>query len=93
MVFELDYRPYTWKSAEETSVYYALVAEQADVVIGTREEYDMLENKTDGKNEETVDYLFKHSPDLLVIKHGVEGSYAYTKSGEILKDRYIRQKY
>ena len=36
VVFELDYRPYTWTSAEETSVYYTLVAEQSDIVIGTR---------------------------------------------------------
>lgn len=85
VIFELDYRPYTWKSVEETAVYYALVAEQSDVVIGTREEYDMLENKTNGQNPETVNYLFKHSPNLLVIKHGVDGSYAYTKSGEIFK--------
>jgi 5-dehydro-2-deoxygluconokinase len=92
VIFELDYRPYTWKSVEETAVYYALVAEQSDVVIGTREEYDMLENKTNGQNTETVDYLFKHSPELLVIKHGVDGSYAYTKSGEIFKGQAYKTK-
>ncbi|MGO3196139.1 5-dehydro-2-deoxygluconokinase [Vagococcus salmoninarum] len=81
IVFELDYRPYTWKNSEETSIYYALVAEQADVVIGTRDEYDMLENLTGGNNETTVDYLFSYRPELLVIKHGVQGSYAYTKAG------------
>ncbi|PLR76692.1 5-dehydro-2-deoxygluconokinase [Bacillus sp. V3-13] len=85
VVFELDYRPYSWNSAEETAVYYSLVAEQADVVIGTRDEYDVLENIKEGNNEETVSYLFKHSPELLVIKHGVEGSYAYTKSGQTFK--------
>jgi 5-dehydro-2-deoxygluconokinase len=86
VIFELDYRPYSWENAEETAVYYSLVAEQADVVIGTREEYDALENRTtEGKNEDTVNYLFKHSPDLIVIKHGVEGSYAYTKSGETFR--------
>lgn len=85
VVFELDYRPYTWQSPEETAVYYALIAEQADIVIGTRDEFDMLENKVGGKNEETIAYLFKHSPNLIVIKHGVEGSYAYTKAGEVYK--------
>ncbi|WP_026691967.1 5-dehydro-2-deoxygluconokinase [Peribacillus kribbensis] len=81
VVFELDYRPYSWESVEETSVYYQLLAEQSDVVIGTRDEYDVLENKHLGSNAVTIDYLFKHTPDLIVIKHGVEGSYAYTKSG------------
>ncbi|MBU8879274.1 5-dehydro-2-deoxygluconokinase [Bacillus sp. FJAT-29790] len=87
VVFELDYRPYTWKSAEETAVYYSIVAELADVVIGTRDEFDVLENKSAGRNEDTINSLFKHSPDLIVIKHGVEGSFAYTKSGEIFKGR------
>ena len=61
------------------AIYYSLIAEQSDVVIGTREEYDMMENVENGKNEVTVQNLFKHSPELLVIKHGVDGSYAYTK--------------
>lgn len=85
VVFELDYRPYTWKNAEETSIYYALVAEQSDIVIGTREEFDMLEGIESGDNAVTVDYLFSHCPELIVIKHGVKGSYAYTKEGDIFR--------
>ena len=52
-------------------------------MIGTRDEYDVMENNKEGTNEETIKYLFKHSADLVVIKHGVEGSKAYTKSGEV----------
>ncbi|MFC7392750.1 5-dehydro-2-deoxygluconokinase [Scopulibacillus cellulosilyticus] len=92
VIFELDYRPYSWASADETAVYYSLVAELADVVIGTRDEYDVMENRTDGKNEETINYLFNHSPELIVIKHGVEGSYAYTKSGETFKGQAYKTK-
>lgn len=82
VVFELDYRPYTWVSAEEVAVYYTLMARQSDVVIGTRDEYDMLENQAGYQNQQTVQALFHYSPELIVIKHGVEGSFAYTKSGE-----------
>lgn len=82
IVFELDYRPYTWKTTEETAVYYQLVAEQANIVIGTRDEFDMLENHVGGENAATVTALFGHTPELIVIKHGVEGSYAYTKSAK-----------
>ncbi|MBC2036325.1 5-dehydro-2-deoxygluconokinase [Listeria booriae] len=87
IVFELDYRPYTWKSTEETAVYYRLVAEQANIVIGTRDEFDMLENQVGGENDATVVALFAHTPDLIVIKHGVEGSYAYAKSGEVFRGK------
>ena len=85
VVFELDYRGYTWASPEETSVYYSLVAEQADVVVGTRDEFDVMENVAVGSNSETINHLFKYSPELVVIKHGVEGSYAYSKSGETFR--------
>lgn len=43
IVFDLDYRPYTWTSAEETAVYYNLAAEKCDIILGTREEFDMME--------------------------------------------------
>jgi len=85
VVFELDYREYTWKSQEETAVYYTMVAEQSDIVIGTRDEFDVMENVKKGTNETTVTALFKHYPELIVIKHGKEGSYAYVKTGEIFK--------
>lgn len=92
VVFELDYRPYTWNSIEETSVYYSLVAEQSDILIGTRDEYNVMENNAKGTNEETVRYLFKHSADLVVIKHGVEGSCAYAKSGAIFTAKSYKTK-
>ncbi|MDQ0856576.1 5-dehydro-2-deoxygluconokinase [Bacillus sp. V2I10] len=85
IVFELDYRPYTWQSPEQTAVYYSLVAEQSDIVIGTRDEFDVMENIQGGDNVETIRHLFEHSADLVVIKHGVEGSYAYAKTGEVFR--------
>lgn len=91
ILFELDYRPPTWKSEAETSIYYALLAEMADVVIGTRDEFDKLENKK-GENKHTVAYLFQYQPKLIVIKHGVEGSYAYTKDGKIFKGNTYKSK-
>ena len=89
VAFELDYRPYTWKNPEETSVYYTIVAQQADIVIGTRDEFDSLENFQNNDNDATTTALFAHRPELIVIKHGVEGSYAYTKSG----DTYVGKAY
>lgn len=93
VIFELDYRPYTWQSPDEVSVYYSLVAEQSDIVIGTREEFDMMENLDhEGDNEKTIKELFKSTPELVVIKHGVDGSYAYTKSGETYRGKAYKTK-
>lgn len=87
VVFELDYRPYTWKTTEETAIYYTHVAEQVDVVMGTRDEFDIMENVINGRNEVTTNYLFQFNPSIIVIKHGVEGSFAYTKSGDFYKGK------
>ncbi|MFY2153003.1 5-dehydro-2-deoxygluconokinase [Mammaliicoccus sciuri] len=81
VVFELDYRPYSWANEEETSLYYKLVAEQSDVVIGTRDEFDMIESFKPLSDEEIASKLFDYSPNLVVIKHGVQGSNAFDKEG------------
>lgn len=83
--FDIDYRPYTWKNVEETAIYFSLAAEKCDVIIGTREEFDMLEMISNPGNQDdnvTAQKWFDHHAKLVVIKHGKEGSYAYTKEGE-----------
>ena len=41
IIFDIDYREYTWKSKDEIAVYYSLVAQNADVIMGSREEFDL----------------------------------------------------
>ncbi|MFB4212713.1 5-dehydro-2-deoxygluconokinase [Shouchella sp. JSM 1781072] len=85
IVFELDHRPYTWQSAEETSVYYKWAAEQANIVIGTRDEYNILENHEGNNDEQTAESLLAYRAELVVIKHGVDGSVAFEKNGAITR--------
>ncbi|WP_105619268.1 5-dehydro-2-deoxygluconokinase [Vallitalea okinawensis] len=83
--FDIDYRPYTWKSVEETAIYYSLAAEKCDVIIGTREEFDMLEMISNPGNKDdavTAKKWFDYNAKLVVIKHGKDGSFAYTKEGD-----------
>ena len=85
--FDIDYRPYTWRSVEETAIYFSLAAEKSDVIIGTREEFDMLEmisNPGNSDDHVTAKKWFDHNAKIVVIKHGKEGSYAYTKEGEVV---------
>ncbi|RAK16871.1 5-dehydro-2-deoxygluconokinase [Anoxybacillus vitaminiphilus] len=85
--FDLDYRPYTWNSREETAIYYHLAAEKCDVIIGTREEFDIMEQFEDhrGDDEKTAKKWFDYQAKIIVIKHGKDGSIAYTKEGEVFK--------
>ena len=34
---------YTWKNKDEISVYYSMVARNADIILGSREEFDLTE--------------------------------------------------
>lgn len=54
IAFDLDYRPYTWKSPQETAIYYNLAAETCDIILGTREEFDMMEQFGATRNEATA---------------------------------------
>ncbi len=84
VIFDIDYRPYTWKSKDEISVYYSMVAENSDIILGSREEYDLTEAimgvcKTD---EESAKRWHSHGAKIVIIKHGKEGSTAYTNDGK-----------
>ena len=85
IAFDLDYRPYTWTSPEETAIYYNLAAEKCDILLGTREEFDLMErfeHNPERSDQVTASKWFRHSAKIVVIKHGKAGSIAYTRDGE-----------
>lgn len=84
VVFDIDYRAYNWKNADEISIYYSYVARLADIIMGSREEFDLTEalicpGMTD---EQSAAYWQKRNAKIVVIKHGMEGSTAYCNDGE-----------
>src|SRR5699024_12057838 len=60
--------------------------------IGTRDEYDMIQRYQNIADEEISDSLFQYQSELVVIKHGVQGSKAYTKSGEYYEGKAFKAK-
>lgn len=93
--FDLDYRPYTWQTEQETAIYYNLAAEKSDVIIGTREEFDMMEKLiADGpsNDESTAKKWFSHHAKIVVIKHGGDGSIAYTQDGQSYRGGIFKTK-
>jgi len=87
VIFDVDYRSYTWKSEEEIAVYYSLVGRVSDVVIGSREEFDLMEKliAEGSTDEETANRWLGYGNKIVVIKHGKEGSTAYTDDGNVFK--------
>ncbi len=83
VIFDIDYRAYNWKSKDEIAIYYSAVAEKADIILGSREEFDLTEKfiGLDGTDKSSAEYWHKKNAKIVIIKHGKEGSTAYTNDG------------
>lgn len=84
VIFDVDYRPYNWKNKDEIAIYYSTVAKEADVMLASREEVDLTEALIEAGRDDrqSADYWHKQGVKILVIKHGKEGSTAYTNDGK-----------
>ena len=84
VIFDIDYRAYTWKNADEISIYYSMVARNADIILGSREEYDLTEAITGvcKSDEESAALWQSYGAKIVIIKHGKKGSTAYTNDGK-----------
>ena len=80
VIFDADYRAYTWKNKDEIAIYTSLVAEKSDLILGSREEFDLMERLLGlpGTDEASAAYWLGKGAKILVIKHGKEGSRAYS---------------
>lgn len=84
VIFDVDYRSYNWKSDDEIAVYYSTVGKQSDIVMGSREEFDLMEKliiKGHSSDKETAERWLNYGNKIVVIKHGKDGSTAYTNDG------------
>lgn len=83
IIFDIDYREYNWKNEDEISIYYSIVAKEADIIMGSREEFDLTEKliKQGRTDEESAAAWQSYNANIVVIKHGMKGSTAYTSDG------------
>ncbi|WP_094607070.1 5-dehydro-2-deoxygluconokinase [Sporomusa silvacetica DSM 10669] len=88
VIFDIDYRSYNWKSKAELVIYYSAIARASDIILGSREEYNLMESvvaPAGCSDQETADRWLAYGNKIIVIKHGKEGSTAYTGDGGIYK--------
>jgi 5-dehydro-2-deoxygluconokinase len=88
--FDIDYRPYSWTTPEEAGIYCGLVAEKSDVILGGREEFDLIEavqGPLAHNDQATADRWFGHHARIVLVKHGGDGSTAFTKDGGVHRGR------
>ena len=84
IIFDIDYRAYNWKSEDEIAIYYSAVAKEADVILGSREEYDLTERliRAGMTDRESAALWHSYNAKIVISKHGKEGSTAYTNDGQ-----------
>lgn len=89
VIFDIDYRAYTWKSKDEVSIYYSLVARNSDIILGSREEFDLTEAVSGVCPDDKASAALWHGygNKIVIIKHGKEGSVAYLNDGRSFRVR------
>jgi 5-dehydro-2-deoxygluconokinase len=84
VVLDIDYRAYSWSSPEDSALYYQMAAALSDIVIGNREEFDVMEYLVDKGNKDddkTASRYLTQATKVVVIKAGELGSKIYTRDG------------
>lgn len=84
IIFDVDYRSYSWKNMDEISIYYSTVAREADIIMGSREEFDLMEALIEPGRDDLQSAAYWHAQNakIVIIKHGKKGSTAYTNDGK-----------
>ncbi len=92
IALDIDFRPYSWRNRESASVALMFAAESCDIVIGTREEFDVLElvygNDAIADRDRdalTARRLIEAGNSVVVVKRGEDGSTAYTATGRTVQ--------
>ncbi len=80
VIIDMDYRPYSWASADEAKTVYSSAISQCDIVIGNDVEFGVAA----GHHADGLDYasrLVTKTPEIVIYKKGALGSTALTTEG------------
>ena len=90
VVLDLDHRPYGWRSAAESAVTLRLACTRADIVIGNREEYDVLEQleqlmpSAERDDHASARRVLSGMTQVAVVKDGQRGCRVFQRDGSQL---------
>jgi 5-dehydro-2-deoxygluconokinase len=82
LIFDVDYRPYSWASAEEAAKVYSRAAALCDIIIGNDVEFGFMAGGIE-KGLEKARSLIKDGAQIVVYKMGEHGAITLTQEGEV----------
>jgi 5-dehydro-2-deoxygluconokinase len=77
VILDIDYRPYSWASAQEAKEICGHAAGLCDIVIGNNEEFDLIANFADGGREKAKQLATRQGV-ICVYKMGADGSVTFS---------------
>lgn len=81
LIFDLDYRPYSWVSAADASETYSRAGELCDIIIGNDVEFGFMAGDYD-KGLEKARHLATSTASIVVYKMGELGAITITPNEE-----------
>ena len=81
LIFDVDYRPYSWPSAEVAAETYSRAASQCDIIIGNDVEFGFMAGDYD-KGLDKARELANSTAQIVIYKMGEEGAITLTPEAE-----------
>ncbi|NKW72055.1 5-dehydro-2-deoxygluconokinase [Rhodobacteraceae bacterium R_SAG10] len=82
IIFDVDYRPYSWTSGDVAAQTYARAAALCDIIIGNDDEFGIMAGGTDMGLELARD-LAASTAAIVVYKRGEKGAIAFADTAEL----------
>ncbi|WP_103257910.1 5-dehydro-2-deoxygluconokinase [Tabrizicola aquatica] len=90
LIFDVDYRPYSWASAAEAAEVYSRAAALCDVIVGNDVEFGFMAGHPD-LGLEKARTLIAEGAQIVVYKMGENGAVTITPQGEFATGIYPTQ--
>jgi len=90
VIFDVDYRPYSWPSDEVASRTYCSVAEQCDIIIGNDDEFGVMASDYD-QGCAFAERLAVTNGAIIVYKMGQNGSITFASGRQFRTGIYAVQ--
>jgi 5-dehydro-2-deoxygluconokinase len=82
LIFDVDYRPYSWASAEEASQVYSRAAALCDVIVGNDVEFGFMAGDYN-KGLDKARSLIGQGAQIVVYKMGEKGAITFSPECEV----------
>ncbi len=87
LIFDVDYRPYSWPSAAVAAEVYSRAGAMCDVIVGNDVEFGFMAGQPD-LGLEKARSLIEEGAQIVVYKMGEKGAVTITREGEFATGIY-----